>query len=75
MMSLRSTEAHRYVEVTYLAHFLLVLCFILALEKSPDLFSYEGDTFGTPPVYFILLNFFCPTFGNGSVPRFYLSTD
>jgi len=75
MISLRSTQAHRYVEETYLAHFLLVLCFILALEKTLELFFYEGDTFRAPPVYFVLLNFFCPTFGNGSVPRFYLSTD
>ena len=74
-MSLRSTEVHSHVEQTYLMHFLLVLCFILALEKSLELFSYEGDTLGAPTVYFILLNFFCPTFGNGFVPRFYLSTD
>ena len=75
MMSLRSTEVRSHVEWTYLAHFLLVLCFILALEERLELFVYEGYTFGAPPVYFILLNFFRPIFGNGSVLQFHLSTD
>jgi len=49
--------------------------FIFALEKILELFFYEGDTFGAPPVYFVLLNFFCSTFGDSPVSRFYLSAD
>lgn len=58
-----------------MTHSLIVLCFVFALEKSLELFLDKGDTVGAPLVYFILLSFSCPTFGNGSVSQFCLGAD
>ena len=75
MMRIRVTEIHRPVEQTYPTHLFIVLGFVLALEKCLELFVDKSDTLGDPLAYLILLDFFCPTFGNGFMPQLFLGAD
>ena len=74
-MRMRATEIRRPVEQTYPAHLLIVLGFVLGLEKGLELFVDKSDTLGDPLAYLILLDFFYPTFGNGFVPQLFLGAD
>jgi hypothetical protein len=56
-------------------HSFAVLCFVLALEKSLELFLNKRNTPGAPLLDFILRGFTCPTCGNSSVSQFCLSTN
>lgn len=74
-MRLRVTEIRRPEQQTYTAHLLVVLCFVLALKNSPELFVDDSGTLSAPFGYFFLLSILCPTFGNGPVPQCHLGAD
>lgn len=72
---MRTMQIRIHVEWTYSAHSLVVLDFVLTLEKSLEFLLDKGNTLGAPLIYFVLLSFSCPTCGNGFVSQFSFSTD
>ena len=75
MTRIRVKAIPRPKQRTYTAHLFVVLCFVLALKNSPELFVDDSGTLSAPFGFFILLSFLCPTFGNGSVPQCRLGAD